>query len=123
MIIIDVKHDFNGIRDKYTKAFSVGGEIQSYIDEQVLKGIEPYIPYDEGKLTDSGIANTKIGDGLIIWNTPYARQMWHGKSASGNDLNYQQGVHPLAGKYWAERYKADHMLELKGKVIRRINML
>lgn len=123
MIIIDMKVDTNEIRNKYQKAFSKGGEIQRYIDTEVLKGIEPYIPYDEGQLTSSAISNTVIGSGLIIWDTPYAKNLFYGKTKNGQDMVYQQQIHPLAGRNWTERYKADQMETLREGVIRRINKL
>ena len=119
----DAQLDLDLIKDRYDKAFAIGGEIQMFIDSTVIKGIEKYVPMDKGDLTKSAIMNTKIGSGEIKWVAPYAQYVWHGMSATGEDLVYQTSNHPLAGRLWAERYKADHGKELREQVIRRIESL
>lgn len=81
-----------------------GGRVQQMIDAEVLKNIEGYIPLDvagiyesPGALINSGILNTVIGSGEIIWDTPYARNLYY------HDTYQFQGA-PLRGAYWADRY-------------------
>lgn len=118
-ILLDLEHT----QQKYREAFSVGGIIQKYIDSTVLKGVEPYVPMRIGTLTKSGILHTKIGSGKIVWRTPYARYLWYGKSRRGKDLVFSVRRHPLAGKMWAERYKADHLSTLQSMVKRKVATL
>ena len=104
------------------------GRVQQAIDETFLTGVEPYVPFLEGNLIDSGIENTIIGSGEIVWNTPYAQYMWNGivyedpklhcagfktengwfsrkdvqKVPTDRSLEYKNGS--LRGSHWAERY-------------------
>lgn len=107
--------------DKYKGIFSIGGDIQIAIDKKILKDIEPYLPFRHGQLTRSGPLSTKIGSGNIVWDTPYARYMWHGKTKDGKDLVYDKSIHPLAGKRWTERYKADHIENLRMMIVSEVN--
>lgn len=80
------------------------GKVQKFIDSEVLRLTAPYVPLDTSELQKSGIRNTKIGSGDVMYKTPYARKQYHENSGSG-----------LRGKKWFERSKADHKAQiLKG---------
>lgn len=127
LVLIEVKiHgtlNLGPIQKKYSEAFRLGGPIQMYIDSTVINGVEPYVPFKIGTLTKSGILHSKIGQGKIIWRTPYARYLWYGKSSRGKDLVFNQKRHPLAGKFWALRYKSDHIEELRRMVAKKVASL
>lgn len=108
------------------------GKVQQFIDSETIRLMAPYTPMLSGVLEKS-TAPTVIGSGLIQQNTPYARFQYYGKlmvsSVTGSawarhgeskvltdtDLVYNTSRHPLAGKMWFERFKADHKDEvLKG---------
>lgn len=107
-------------RKKYGDALAPGGMVQKYLDSTIINGVEPYVPMKKGTLTRSGILHSRVGYGQIIWKTPYARYLWYGKSSTGKDLKFNKSRHPLAGKAWGERYKADHLDELKSMVVRKL---
>lgn len=109
------------------------GKVQKFVDSEVIKKMAPYTPMLSGVLEKSPTLSTVIGSGLIQQNTPYARFQYYGKlmvsSVTGSawarsgeskvltdtDLVYNTSRHPLAGKMWFERFKADHKDEvLKG---------
>lgn len=71
------------------------GEVQRYIDSEVLRLCEPYVPFDVGTLIQSGINNTVIGSGEVKYRTPYARRWYY------RDANFQEA--PRRGNYWFER--------------------
>lgn len=71
------------------------GEIQRYIDSEVLRRCEPYVPRDTGELIRSGVRNTEVGSGKVVYNTPYARR-WYYEPAKF------QGA-PKRGNYWFDR--------------------
>lgn len=78
------------------------GKVQQYIDSEVLRLSEPYVPMDTGMLIKSGTLATQIGSGEVKYETPYARRQYYegrspGTSAAG----------ALRGKLWFERMKAD----------------
>lgn len=75
----------------------VGGRVQQFIDSEVLRRCQPYVPMDTGELIRSGIRETRIGSGEVVYRTPYARR-WYYRNAQF------QGA-PKRGNYWFERMK------------------
>ncbi len=75
------------------------GRVQQYIDAEVLKKCQPYVPMDTGELIRSGIRNTKIGSGEVIYDTPYARHWYY--------INAQFQGADQRGRLWFERMKQD----------------
>ena len=92
-----------GFGAKYTGKFN---QAQRVIDSEVLRLNSPYVPMDSGALIRSGIANTVIGSGVVIYRTPYARR-WYYEAA-----NFQGA--PMRGRFHFERMKVDH----KGDILR-----
>ncbi len=101
-----------------------GGEVQKYVDSEVLRLSEPYTPHLAGVLSKSAQAATEIGSGEVKWNTPYARYLYRGKLmvspstgsswAKKNEQKVLTNI-PLSyhgggkrGRLWFERMKADH---------------
>ncbi len=77
---------------------------QMFVDSEVLRLSEPYIPLKTSMLIKSGILGTKIGSGLVQWIAPYAKRQYYkgrlpGTSATG----------ALRGRLWFERMKAASM--------------
>ncbi|MFV0517248.1 MAG: minor capsid protein [Aminipila sp.] len=101
------EHDFE---KEWTNRFS---KAQKFIDSEVLRLSNPYIPMQQGGLQESGILGTKIGSGKVIYNSPYARYQYYGKVMVGRapkkltdrDLVYHGA--PMRGRLWFERMKAD----------------
>lgn len=73
------------------------GFAQQFIDSEVLRLCDPYVPFDTGALIDSGIIHTQIGSGKVRYRTPYARR-WYYMPAEFNEA-------PRRGNYWFERMK------------------
>ena len=83
------------------------GAVQKFIDSEVLRYCEPYVPFDQGTLIQSGIINTVVGSGEVKYRTPYARR-WYYMPA-----NFQEA--PRRGNYWFER--AIHQEGGKDKIL------
>lgn len=105
-----------------------GGAVQRYIDNEVLRRNEPYVPMSLGQgggaLKKSGTLATVIGSGEIVYDAPYARYTYYGKLmvsektgsawakqdekkvVTDKDLTYHGGG--LRGAFHFERMKADH---------------
>lgn len=118
------------------KNLELGGAVQKWIDSEVIRLCEPYVPFDTGVLETSSRHNTDIGSGEVIYNTDYAHYMYYGvvygsnflvddggervfksrkgviKHPTGAQINYNKEHHPLAGSFWFERMKADHLDDL-----------
>lgn len=113
-------------------------EKQKLVDAACLRYMEPYVPYQSGVLSKSATLHTVIGSGKIMQVTPYAHYLYYGeiygpsipiksggeligfysipgvkKEPTGRPLTYDATKHPLAGKLWFERMKADHLDDIK----------
>lgn len=89
---------------------------------EIVRTTDPYVPFDKGRLKTSATASIYRSDNLIVWNTPYARFIYHGllmvdsitgsawarkwrkKKLTDTKLNYQSGDSKRKEK-WFERSK------------------
>ena len=70
---------------------------QKYLDSQVLKDTDKYVPMRTGILAKSGIIGTQIGSGELEYSAPYARKVYYGAN-----IGFSQSRHPLAcAKFFA----------------------
>ena len=74
---------------------------QKFLDNQVLKDSDPYVPFDTGATRQSGINQTKLGEGLVVYKTPYVRYIYYGLH-----IRFRPIRHPLASAMWFEKAKA-----------------
>ncbi len=86
-------------RPKWQQRYSAA---QRFVDSEVLRLSEPFIPLRTGMLIKSGILGTEIGSGEVSWIAPYARQQYFGTRRIGRETG------PLRGGQWFERMKAVH---------------
>lgn len=84
-----------------------GGAVQMAIDNAVIRYSHPYCPFETGTLADSPYRASPPGQGEVIYETPYARRLYYGE-----DFNFNQDTNPLAGAYWVERMKANHLQDI-----------
>lgn len=86
---------------------------QKYIDSEVLRLSDPYVPFRTGMLKKSGISGTVLGSGVVEYTAPHAKPQYYTNAGRGIDgLNTSSGVKGLRGKMWFERMKADHGNEI-----------
>lgn len=76
---------------------------QAKLDAEVLKDSNKYCPMDTGALQKSGIINTVIGSGLVVWATPYAREQYYNKPNKSTQRN------PNAALKWFEVAKSKNL--------------
>jgi hypothetical protein len=79
---------------------------QKFVDSEVLRLCEPYVPLRTGMLIMSGILGTDIGSGTVQWIAPYARAQYYSPRKPGSDTG------PLRGPMWFERMK-----QVSGQII------
>ena len=72
---------------------------QKFVDSEVLRRCEKYVPKDTGELIRSGIRETRLGSGRVVYRTPYARK-WYFRPANFHGA-------PRRGNYWFERMKSE----------------
>ena len=117
-----------------------GGKVQMAIDKSVIDWCLQYVPWETGSLGKSAYSATVIGSGVVEYPGPYAHYLYYGevygpnipvfeddtgeptgwfsppgqkKSPTGRALEYATDVNPLAGSFWFERMKADHLQDIK----------
>jgi hypothetical protein len=84
---------------KWEKRYS---EAQKFVDSEVLRLSEPYVPLLTGMLIKTGILGTEIGSGTVQWIAPYARAQYYMKRKNPSTTG------PLRGPHWFERMKEVH---------------
>lgn len=87
--------DVDGVLN--ARGLQASGEVQKFIDSEVLRLCDPLVPFDQGTLKQSGTINTVVGSGEVRYRTPYARR-WYYMPA-----NFQGA--PDRGNYWFDRMK------------------
>jgi len=91
-------------------------QAQRVVDSQVLKDSNRYAPMDTGNLINSSLRASQIGQGRLVWDTPYARRLYYNPQ-----YNFSKAKNPQAGGLWFERAKSRHSrewAEVAGKAIR-----
>ena len=107
--MFDVKLDLSGLDNALEqRGMEPGGEVQRFVDSEVIRLCDPYVPMDTGTLKTSASVATDIGSGEVVYETPYARTMYYNP-----DLNFQgKDFTPGRGAFWAERMAADHLQDI-----------
>lgn len=108
---IEFKVEFNlsdkKIKSRYKKA-------QEYLDLAVLTDTEPFLPFRQGIMSSKSKVDTIIGSGHVVYDTPYARYLYHGKvmvgrppkTVTNRDLQFGKVPHPMAQAFWFEASKS-----------------
>lgn len=99
-MIIFNRFDFNQVKALKNRDLETGGKVQSYIDSECIRRMDPYTPKDVGTLIGSATTQTSIGSGRIVQQTPYGKR-WYYEPA-----NFQGA--PMRGNRWFERMKSSH---------------
>lgn len=104
--------------------------VQKFIDSECIRLMAQYVPMKKGLLQKSTSFGTRIGSGIIFYNSPYARYQYYGKlmvssvtdSAwarngetkilTGANLIYSKEQHPNAQKRWFETMKTNHKKQI-----------
>lgn len=104
-----------------------GGLVQQAINAAVIRYDIPYVPADTGWLMQSAYAATDLSGTEVVYPGPYAHFQYIGLVRTTEDgrvwanageekpiltdreLVHSTDVNPLAGPYWFERMKADHL--------------
>lgn len=77
---------------------------QYALAQEAAKLIDPYVPFASGALKNSVNLASNYDEGLLVYNTPYARKQYY-LHAEGTDLRGDTG---LRGSYWGQRALADN---------------
>lgn len=128
----DARLELDGLADALARrGLTPGGKVQQFIDSEVIRLCDPKVPFRTGVLKHSAITASAIGQGLVVYATPYARYLYYGevygpnipifeagelagfwsppgqkKHPTGRPLTYNGA--PERGAFWFERMKAEH---------------
>lgn len=64
---------------------ALDGPAQTFVDSEVIRYCDPKVPFETGMLKDSALAASVIGQGTIVYDTPYARRMYY----NPQNINYK----------------------------------
>lgn len=104
--------------------------VQAFVDSECQRLMAQYTPLKKGSLRKSLTFGTKVGSGIIRYNSPYARYQYYGKVmvssvtgsawakqgetkiVTGKELVYSKRANPQAQKRWFETMKTNHKEEI-----------
>ena len=86
------------------RSLGKGGKAQIFVDSEVLRCCDSYVPFRTGMLKRSGITATVKGSGMVRYNTPYARLNYYSNKGNGKEGMNKGGKR---GRLWFERMKPD----------------
>lgn len=93
-LVINVGETCKRFEPRYHRA-------QKFIDSEVLRDCEPYVPKRNGDLIKSGNTGTVIGSGKVIYNAPYAKRCYYALH-----VEFSKAKNPKACAQWFEAAKA-----------------
>lgn len=92
----------NSIRAKIDNTWQNGLEMLS---SQILRDCNMYCKEDTGMLIMSSYIHSRLKEGLLIWQTPYAARQYYEIPTAYTDVN------PQASWRWCEVAKQNHIDE------------
>lgn len=105
--------------DKARAVYKISNTFQSnmgLLASEVLNDCNQYCKEDTGLLIASSYIHSKLDEGLLIWQTPYARrQYWEIKTAYTT-------VNPNASWKWADVAKRKHLAQWQRQAQRLMEM-
>lgn len=97
-----------GLKNKTATTFGTGKNGAQYkFDSEVLRLTDPFTPKDTGTLIASAKLYSKLGQGKLVWQTPYARAQYYVPRSVGTQTGY------LRGYRWGERAKTANLKHLQ----------
>lgn len=98
---VDIQINTAALLGKFAKRTEAA---QVYLDNEVMRSTEPFVPFDTGTLARSSQLATKPGEGQVLYDTPYARELYYSEG-----MNFAKDKHPKATAKWLEASKAVHL--------------
>jgi hypothetical protein len=89
-----------------TLGLGIGGDVQKFVDMEIVRLSDPYAPSDTASLRKSPYLRTAFGSGVItyeIYGYADGRNTWNDTTSRFQDA-------PMRGPYWVKR-----MLDAGGK--------
>ena len=85
--------------------------IQKFIDNTVVRYMNPYIPMRTGILAKSVILGSRMGSGELVFVAPYSRKVYYSEN-----MRFSKSRHRLAQAKWVEGMKAARMPQIEREI-------
>ena len=106
-----LRYKVDGVQMEFSWRSDFGAEktaalqkAQYALSQEAARLIDPYVPFDTGQLKNSVQQASKYDEGLLVYNTPYAREQYY-LYPEGMGLHGETG---LRGSYWGQRALTDY---------------
>ena len=110
---VHINIDRKGVVTKVDYGFKKGLGI---LTNEILNDMNQYCKFDNGQLITSSYIHSRFDEGIIIWQTPYARrQYWEIKTAVTDRNNF-------ATWKWGHVAKQKHMTKWTRQAQRMLEM-
>ena len=86
--------------------------LQFAFSQKVVDVVDKYVPLETGALKNSVNQASDFKEGLLVYNTPYARAQYY-LPPMGPSNELRGGADRFRGSYWGQRAIADHKDELE----------
>lgn len=87
--------------------------IQAELDQEIVRLVSPYVPFQTGTLEKSAQIATYLGSGEVVHSTPYAAYQYY-RTSDTREYDPQRGGH------WGDRMKADKLPQIESFVRKRV---
>ena len=105
--------EWNGGAQRMERRYN---SIQKFIDNTVVRHMDPYVPMRTGILAKSVILGSRMGSGELVYIAPYSRKVYLGEKKDGTKMKFSKSRHPKATEKWAEHMKAARMPQIEREV-------
>ena len=85
--------------------------IQKFIDNTVVRHMNPYVPMKNGILAKSVIIGSRMGSGELVFVAPYSHKLFYSEN-----MRFSKSRHRLAQARWVEGMKAARMPQIEREV-------
>lgn len=97
------------------RGINKGGKVQRFIDSEVIRCMDSFVPLRSGTLKKSAILGTVIGSGRVKYTAPYARRNYYENAGLGNEGTQRGG---RRGRKWFERMKPIYLETILNGAVR-----
>lgn len=85
--------------------------IQKFIDNTVVRHMNPYVPMRTGILAKSVVLGSRMGSGELVYVAPYSRKVYYNEN-----MRFSKSRHRKATAKWFERMKAECKAQIEREV-------
>ena len=85
--------------------------IQKFIENTVVRHMNPFVPMRTGILAKSVVLGSRMGSGELVYVAPYSRKVYYNEN-----MRFSKSRHRKATAKWFERMKAECKAQIEREV-------